>query len=40
VGVLLSSIQEAQAAGEVASPQDALALAATLLTGGEANGAR
>ena len=40
VGVLLASIQEAQAAGEVASPQDALALAATLLTGGEANGAR
>ena len=30
VGALLSSLQEAQAAGEVASPQEALALAATL----------
>jgi hypothetical protein len=40
VGVLLASIQEAQAAGEVASPQDALALAATLLAGEEASGRR
>ena len=32
VGALLASIQEAQAAGEVASSQDALALAAALLT--------
>ena len=40
VGALLSSLQEAQAAGEVASPQEALALAATLLAGEEANGSR
>lgn len=38
VGALLSSIQEAQAAGEVSSSQEALAFAATLLAGGEANG--
>jgi tRNA nucleotidyltransferase/poly(A) polymerase len=40
VGALLSSIQEAQAAGDVASPQEALALAATLLAGGEATPTR